>query len=81
MSIDATRPLHVAPHQSVLFASLQQSVTRWFVRQQIKIQISRERRELKALPPYLLKDIGINSHEAYRESMRASSDIPCNRKP
>lgn len=51
----------------------------WLATQRLRIQVKQERRDLAGLPPYLLKDIGIDPQSAHTESMRAFSDLPENR--
>jgi uncharacterized protein YjiS (DUF1127 family) len=48
----------------------------WLQRQLVKVHIARERRELAALPPHLLRDIGVDPIDAKREGRRSFSDIP-----
>lgn len=46
----------------------------WIELQQLKLEIRAERRQLTALPQFMLKDLGISQSDAWRESQR--KDIP-----
>lgn len=48
----------------------------WLAVQAFKLQIWQERRDLAALPPHLLKDIGVDPIDARRESRRSLGDMP-----
>lgn len=46
----------------------------------IVLQVVRERRQLAALDPRLLKDIGLSESTAFSETQRSMFDLPVRRK-
>ncbi len=53
------------------------SLARRFVaRLMLALDVAKERRQLAALDPRLLKDIGLSESTAYRETRRSLFDVP-----
>lgn len=51
----------------------------WVTRLLLTLQVARERRQLAALDPRLLKDIGLSESTSFRETERSFFDLPGNR--
>ena len=70
-----SRSLDTSP--AGVLATLSRTIRCWFVNQQLKRQLARERRQLLRMTDTELKDLGISRHEAELEAARR--DIPLER--
>ena len=61
----------------VRVVNLKQLISNWFRNQQLKSQVSLERRQLSQMSDAMLRDIGIDRLEAQTEAQRI--DIPASR--
>lgn len=52
---------------------------RFAARLMLALDVAKERRQLAALDPRLLKDIGLSESTAYRETRRSLFDVPSDR--